>query len=299
MQYRISSSMSSFCRKMDIAEAMQLLVQAGFEAVDFPFSAYSTDPNSPMMRESWRQWVREVKALSEQLNLPIFQAHASWHQAIGDGFRYEAPDEVYYRTMEACHMLGCRNLIFHPLRQPNRVDSLSMRRRIHDYNVRWFHDLVSAAEQFDVVINLENTFDSHHTQTGNDLPYPYTTAQDMLDLMHDIGSSRVAICLDTGHANISAQNIPDMIRRFRGDLATVHLNDNYGYISPVYEDLHLFPGYGRIEWDEVFKALREIKFRGIYNIEPISELKRMPTSVRKIQLHAAADTLRTLLAESE
>ena len=299
MQNRISSSMSSFCKKMDMAQAMRLLAQAGFEAIDFPFSAYSSTPDSPMMQDSWRDWVRQVKALSEQLGLPIYQAHASWEQAIGENFRYEAPHEVYYRTMEACRMVGCKHLIFHPLRQPDRVDSLAMRQRIHDYNVRWFHDLLSAAEEFDVTINLENTFDSHHTQKVGDLPYPYTTAQDMIDLMRDIGSSRVAICLDTGHANISAQDIPAMIRQFRGDLATVHLNDNYGYISPIYEDLHLFPGYGRIEWDEVFHALREVRFRGNYNIEPISELKRMPNSVRAIQLRAAADTLRALLAESE
>ncbi len=282
-----------------MASAMQMVKNAGFEAVDFPFSAYSATPDSPMMQESWRSWVKQVKELSEQLQLPIFQAHASWEQAIGDDFRYEAPHEIYYRTMEACRSLGCRNLIFHPLRQPERVDSLAMRQRIHDYNVRWFHDLVSAAQEFDVVINLENTFDSHHTQKAGDLPYPYTTAQDMIDLMRDIGSNRVAICLDTGHANISAQDIPQMIRVFRSDLATVHLNDNYGYITPIYEDLHLFPGYGRIEWGEVFKALREINFRGIYNIEPIGELKHLPDSVRLIQLRAAADTLHALLRESE
>jgi len=282
-----------------MASAMQMVKQAGFEALDFPFSAYSSTTDSPMMQESWRSWVRQVKELSEQLQLPIFQAHASWHQAIGENFRYEAPDEVYYRTMEACRMVGCKHLIFHPLRQSERVDSLSMKQRIHDYNVRWFHDLLSAAQEYDVTINLENTFDSHHTQRPSDLPYPYTTAQDMLDLMHDIGSTRVAICLDTGHANISAQDIPQMIRAFRSDLATVHLNDNYGYVTPIYEDLHLFPGYGRIEWDEVFKALREIGFKGNYNIEPIAELKRMPDSVRAIQLRAAADTLRALLRHNE
>ena len=299
MQYRISSSMSSFCKKMDMEKAMRLVADAGFEAIDFPFSAYSSTPDSPMMRENWRDWVRQVRELSERLDLPIWQAHASWEQAIGENFRYEAPHEVYFRTMEACRTVGCKHLIFHPLRQPDRVDSMAMRQRIHDYNVRWFHDLVSAAEEFDVTINLENTFDSHHTQRPGDLPYPYTTAQDMIDLMRDIGSSRVAICLDTGHANISAQDIPAMIRAFRGDLATVHLNDNYGYVTPIYEDLHLFPGYGRIEWDEVLRALREVRFRGNYNIEPISELKRMPDSVRAIQLKAAADTLRALIQESE
>jgi len=297
MKQIISSSMSSFCKKMNIATSMQMVKNAGFEALDFPFSAYSSDEGSPLTLESWRSWVRQVKDLTEQLQLPICQSHASWQQAIGDNFRYEPPHEVYYRTMEACRQLGCRHLIFHPLRQPDRVESLSMRQRIHDYNVRWFHDLLSAAESFDVIINLENTFDSHHTQKPGDLPYPYTTAQDMLDLVRDIGSSRVAVCLDTGHANISAQDIPQMIRLLRSDLATVHLNDNYGYISPIYEDLHLFPGYGRIDWQGVFTALEEIRFRGSYNIEPIGELKHLPDSVRQIQLRAAADTLRALLRE--
>ncbi len=299
MHYTISSSMSSLCRNMDMASAMRMVKQAGFDALDFPFSAYSAVPDGPMCREDWRSWVRRVKELSEELHLPIVQAHASWHQAIGDNFRYESPDEVYFRTMEACRMVGCRHMIFHPLRQPERVDSLSMRRRIHDYNVRWFHELISAAQEYDVTINLENTFDSHHTQKAGDPPYPYTTAQDMLDLMHDIGSTRVALCLDTGHANISGQDIPEMIRRFRSDLATVHLNDNYGRISPIYEDLHLFPGCGRIEWDEVLTALREIRFKGSYNIEPIAELRRMPESVCAIQMRAAGDTLRALMIESD
>ena len=297
MNERISTAMASFCRDRSVAETMSLVKTAGFDSLDFPFSAYSNGASAPLNRENWRQWAREVKMISEDLQLPVTQAHASWQQAMGENFRYERPDDLYLRTMEACHILGCRQLIFHPIRQPDRVDSLSMRRRIHDYNIHWFHDLIPAAEAFDIIINLENTFDSHHTQKPGDPPYPYTTAQDMLDLLYDIGSGRVALCLDTGHANISAQDIPSMIRAFRGHLETVHLNDNYGRISPVYEDLHLFPGYGRINWQEVFAALRDIHFQGVMNMEPIGELKHLPDEIRLIQLRAAADTLRGLLGK--
>ena len=119
----------------------------------------------------------------------------------------------------------------------------------------------------------------------------------ILALARDIGGDHVGICLDTGHANISAQNIPAMIRAFGKKLTTVHLNDNYGLISPVYEDLHLFPGSGRIGWDEVFEALKEVHFEGTYNVEPVAELRRMPDRVRRIQLRAGAETLRALLGE--
>ena len=294
MMKKISTAMASFCRDNTVEESLRLVKSAGFDSVDFPLSAYGNSPSKPLFQENWRTWVREVKSICDRLDLPVTQAHAPWDQAIGENFRYEPPQEIFYRAMEACHMLGCRHLIFHPLRQPDRVDSLAMRQRIHDYNVRWFHDLLPAAERFDIVINLENTFDSHHTQKAGDLPYPYTTAQDMLDLMHDIGSTRVQICLDTGHANISEQDIPAMIRAFRSDLATVHLNDNYGRIAPIYEDLHLFPGYGRIDWQAVSQALEDVRFRGTINMEPIGELKHLSDELRLIQLRAAAETLRCL-----
>lgn len=293
MLYRISCAMASLCKAHGLEGAMRLIKDAGFQSLDFPFSTFS-EPDGPMNGEDWRAWVRQVARLSEQLGLPVTQAHATWRQSIPADLHYEPPQEIYFRTIEACAIVGCRHLIFHPLRQPERVDSSAQRSRIHDWNIRWFHDLLPAAERFGVVINLENTFDSHHVQRPGDPPYPYTTAEDMLRLMRDIGSARVQLCLDTGHANISGQDIPAMIRAFRSDLATLHLNDNFGRISPVYEDLHLFPGYGRIEWEGVFAALRETGFKGVLNLEPIGELKRLPREICLVQLRAAAQTLEIL-----
>lgn len=297
MQRRITCSMASFCRSMPMESAMRLLHDASFEGIDFPFSVYSADDAQPLCQENWRQWAREVRRLSEELQLPLVQAHATWRQPLADDLHYDPPHDVYFRTLEACRITGCKQLIFHPLRQNARVDSESMRSRIHERNVRWFCALLSAAEENDVYINIENTFDSHHAQQPGDKPYPYVTAADILALVRDIGSSRVRVCIDTGHANIAAQDIPAILRACRADLATVHLNDNYGLISPVYEDLHLFPGYGRIDWCAVLSALQEVGFDGAFNIEPIAELRRVPNSVRLIQLRAAADTLRALLAE--
>lgn len=294
MYRRITTSMASFCRNRPPEEAMRMVAEAGFEGLDFPLSVYADGYGAPLTGDNWRRWAIETAVCAERLRLPVVQAHAPWGQPIGDGFRYEAPWDIFERVMEVCHILGCRNLIFHPLRQPDRVDSAAMRQRIHDYNVRWFHDLLPWAERYDIVINLENTFDSHHVQRPSDPPYPYTRAEDMLALQRDIGSSRVMLCLDTGHANIEAQDVPAMIRAYRGELATVHLNDNYGRIGPIYEDLHLFPGSGLLDWSAIFSALREIGFSGAYNMEPIAALKRQPDELRHISLRAAATILRSL-----
>ena len=294
MENRISSAAASFCREASLEKSMELIKSAGFHSMDFPFSAYSREENDPMLGENWRAWVVQVKKLSDGYALPVTQAHAVWNQGIPEDFHFEKPREVFFRTIEGCKVLGCRHLIFHPIRQSHRVGTGEQREKIHAWNVRWFRELVPAAEEFGVILNLENTFDSHHTQLPGDPLYPYVTGEDMLRLREDIGSDMVQICLDTGHAHISGQDIPQMIRDFGEHLTTLHLNDNYGLIGPLYEDLHLFPGYGKIQWKPIFDALREIDFRGVLNIEPIGELKRMPDEIRLIQLKAAAETLRTL-----
>lgn len=272
MQYKISSAMASFCERAGMESAMEQIKAAGFTSLDFPLHLFVVHFDAPLLRENWRDWVREIASISRRLQLPITQAHAPWLQYIPEDFHYEAPWEMYYRCMEACAILDCPHLVFHPVRQKERVDSAAMRERIHDWNVRWFHDLTSAAERWGVCLNLENTFDSHKVQKEGDLPYPYTTAEDMLSLVRDIGSAHVGLCLDTGHANLSGQDIPAMIRAFRGNLFTLHLNDNWGKGELGKEDRHLFPGEGNILWRPVLRALREISYRGVWNFEPIAIL---------------------------
>lgn len=294
MAYKISSTIASLCKNSTPEAAMTLLRRAGFDAVDFPLSHFSVYPTSPLCREDWRDWVRGIRRHAESIHLPVAQAHAMWDQRMAADLHYEHPWEIFERTMEACHMLGCQHLIFHPVRQPERVDSERLRRRIHDWNVRWFYELIPFAERYDVIIDLENTFDSHHVQQAGDAPYPYVTAEDMLSLQRDIGSTRVQLCLDTGHANISGQDVPQMIRTFRGNLSTLHLNDNFGQRTDAPEDLHLFPGEGTLNWPAILAALREINYRGVLNIEPIAQLRTQTQEERLACMCAAADFLHSL-----
>lgn len=290
MQYKISSAMASFCQLEGIERAMEQLKAAGFSSVDFPLHLFAVGFDAPLLRENWREWVRELASVCRRLQLPVTQAHAPWVQDIPVDFHYEAPWEMYYRCIEACAVLDCRHLIFHPIRQRERVDSLAMRERIHDWNVRWFHDLTATAERWGVYLNLENTFDSHKVQKEGDLPYPYTTAEDMLALVRDIGSAYVSLCLDTGHANLSGQDIPAMIRAFRGNLTTLHLNDNRGKGEKGKEDLHLLPGKGMISWRPVVEALAEISYRGVWNFEPID---RLPEAEREQRIALLSDARRS------
>lgn len=289
---KYTSAMAHFCKTTTVFDAMQTIRDAGFDGLDFPISVYSRPLDSPLRKDDWRQWTREVRRFSDRIGLPVLQAHASWEQTVAEDFHFEPPYEIYARTMEACHILGCRNLVFHPVLYLFRVREEGMKERLHEWNVQWFRALLPLAEKFDLVIELENMFDYRHVQLPGDPAFPYTSAEDMLALCDRLNSDRVRICLDTGHANIAGQDVPAMIRRYGNRLAVLHLNDNFGKIEPVFEDLHLFPGYGLLDWEAIFSALHEIRYDGTVNMEPVAQLDRMPPELRVLQLRTALEILR-------
>ena len=289
---KYTSAMAHFCKTTTVFDAMQTIRDAGFDGLDFPISVYSRPLDSPLRKDDWRQWTREVRRFSDRIGLPVLQAHASWEQTVAEDFHFEPPYEIYARTMEACHILGCRNLVFHPVLYLFRVRGEGMKERLHEWNVQWFRVLLPLAEKFDLVIELENMFDYRHVQLPGDPAFPYTSAEDMLALCDWLNSDRVRICLDTGHANIAGQDVPAMIRRYGNRLAVLHLNDNFGKIEPVFEDLHLFPGYGLLDWEAIFSALHEIRYDGTVNMEPVAQLDRMPPELRVLQLRTALEILR-------
>ena len=83
------------------------------------------------------------------------------------------------------------------------------------------------------------------------------------------------ICLDTGHTNKAysiggrdGERVPDVIETihlFRSDIKVLHLNDNNGFT-----DQHLPPMLkmeGGVKWNEVYAALDDVGYKGIYNFE--------------------------------
>ena len=83
------------------------------------------------------------------------------------------------------------------------------------------------------------------------------------------------VCMDTGHTNKATKfnrnpKVPEAIRRLGGAITVLHINDNN-----TVGDQHLLPfvdksGWqleGTIDWDETIRALREIGYDGVYNME--------------------------------
>ncbi len=104
---------------------------------------------------------------------------------------------------------------------------------------------------------------------------PLSSTSNLINIIEEISSPRVGICLDIGHANLT-ENPLEAIARCAGHLFAIHLSDNCGQT-----DQHLIPGEGNIPWPAVFRKLQEAGFRGPLTLE-LRQYGDWPTFREKI-----------------
>jgi D-psicose/D-tagatose/L-ribulose 3-epimerase len=84
-----------------------------------------------------------------------------------------------------------------------------------------------------------------------------TTAEQAIEVVDRVNHPACKIMLDTFHMNIEEDSMGDAIRKVGTRLIQVHSNENNRGT----------PGNGHVPWEEVAKALKDIKFDGVLVIE--------------------------------
>lgn len=294
---RMSCSAGAMSRVSDLDSLIALLSRAGYDTVDFWLFRYCNAPTEPMWQDNWREWVCETRAKLDAAGIAVGQVHAWWDhpdQVMEDG-SFDLPGEIFRRNIEACRMLSSDKLVFHPIERWHRNTQPEHRQWVLDANVAWFSALLPCAEEFGVQLLIENLFDYKHVQQPGDQPFPCGTAEDVLYIINKINHPLMKACLDTGHANIAGSDVAGMVRLYGDKLAALHLQDNFGKIGPIYEDIHMNLTCGRIPWQEVFAALCDIGYQGTLNLEVNAELPRLPDELRLVHLKYGRELLRTIV----
>lgn len=84
------------------------------------------------------------------------------------------------------------------------------------------------------------------------------TAQEALDYVKEVDSPAVGVLLDTYHMNIEEFSIGNAIRTVGNKLVGFHVGENNRSV----------PGRGHLDWDEIFKALKDVGYKGRIVAEP-------------------------------
>jgi len=115
-------------------------------------------------------------------------------------------------------------------------------------------ELLDYAEGKDVELLIEP---AHRYETTLIL-----TVEDGLRMIEEIGSDRLGILLDTGHANVNGEDLAEVVTRLKGIPLHIHVDDNNGD-----SDAHLIPGEGIIDFAPFAQALKEIGYQGFVSAE--------------------------------
>jgi D-psicose/D-tagatose/L-ribulose 3-epimerase len=90
--------------------------------------------------------------------------------------------------------------------------------------------------------------------------YLYNTLGDIAELIKEVDHPNLQMIYDTHHAHIEEKNMREVILRHRDVLAHVHISENDRGT----------PGQGQVNWKDVFKTLKEIKYDSWLTIEAFS-----------------------------
>lgn len=152
--------------------------------------------------------------------------------------------------------------------------------------------LAARAERLGVTIALENLAPTYpREELLSDKPLVLRA------LGHRIGSPRVGLCLDVGHAHVVAElkhtALDHLVFPALDTAVLFHLHDNLGArwngsappeLDPVRLDLHLAPGEGTVPWESIAPALASHGAPLMLEVPPF----RRPEPA---ELHAAARRL--------
>ena len=159
--------------------------------------------------------------------------------------------EFLKQQARALHKVGIKTLggILYsswPGKLPGTTDKQSSLER----SVASMREAIKVAEDSEVTFNMEvvNRFEQ----------YLLNTAEEAVRYVEMVGSENCKILLDTFHMNIEEDS-------FRGAIVTA--GDKLGHVH-LGETNRRAPGRGKMAWDEIFGALREIDYRGAIVMEP-------------------------------
>ena len=238
-------------------EYIRELHRAGFCYIDL--SMYSFKPDCVYMQEEWRDAVKKLISVADQLGMQFVQAHSQGGNPLS-----EDPEHVNFllkatlRSIEICQMLGIKNTVVHNGCKPGIT-----KEEWFVQNKKFYEKLFPTMERCGVNVLCENS-----TKSNMGEQYFINTGKDMREFIEYVDHPLIHGCWDTGHANCEGSQY-DEIMALGEELFAIHYNDNHGT-----KDDHIAPFLGRLNHDEVIKALIDVKFSGYFTLECNSTLIR-------------------------
>ena len=241
----------------DDVRAVRTIANAGFDAYDITLDA----KGHYIYDDDYMQKTKCLKREADALGLPCLQAHSpALKIASMEDFNRDVA--LHSRSIEMCHELECSMLVVHPGKNYSAAENYA----------NLYGKLLPMAERMGVRIATENMWNWNEDKT---LTYPSAcgSVEDFCAHIDIANSYYLTGCLDIGHAEMTgAPGAATMIRGLgKSRIGCLHVHDN-----DVVRDRHTLPYQGKINWEEVIAALRDIGYEEHFTFEAGNFIKHYP-----------------------
>lgn len=222
-----------------------------FKHFDLSFPSFVAENNSD---EFYEKFIKDVKAVCEKYNYDFTMAHCPYKYNPHDGeenFNRQIKDAQY--AIKACAELNIDRMTVHA-----GFSFCENKDEMFEKNVIYFSSILPFAEKYNVFLMVENISEKIYKRQ-----FVIETAEDIIHLRELLGNHNlIRACWDTGHANVNALDQYANIIKLKDLLFGLHIQDNNGY-----NDDHMVPLFGNVNYDDVMKALLDISYKGPFNLE--------------------------------
>lgn len=195
-----------------------------------------------------------LQALALEYGVEVWSMHLPWYAEEEYGnIDVSSTDadirrrtlEYYLPVMEKAAEFGINKFVVHPSREPITAEERPERIKCAQDTL---DKMARKAKQLGAVIAVE---DLPRTCLGN-------CSDEILKLISVNDDLRV--CFDTNH--LLFEDNAQFIRKVGEKIVTLHVSD-YDFVN----ERHWLPGEGKVDWQSVITALREISYNGVWLYE--------------------------------
>ena len=246
-------------RLTDYTEAVKRLYDTGYRVLDFSFT-HQNHEDFILRGDDWQNKVDRVANAAAALGVTFSQSHVPFvKQSHLDGdpsFKLPGYEEYFFESMRRAYiasgMLGVKYAVSHPISfsEYNYEEMPTMERN---------HQLLDPYVELGIKNNVGTAFENQLPSLDRKYPTRYCTHyEQLIRFVDSYNDPMVAICWDTGHANMMKFDQVRALRAIGHRLKALHINDNhYGT-----RDEHLLPFLGEIDWYRLIPVLAEIGYDG-------------------------------------
>ena len=260
----ISTELYSLYKLGDFKYIFTLLKESGFTAYDFSMNWEGLSSNI-VCSDNYIEKAKKIRNIADEVGIKCNQSHAPLTRERLGEFEYgEKGEELLKRAIQISGVLGAKICVIH---QP----------KLHtaQENFKFFKKFEGLARHNEIKIALENLWNWNKENdcakvVACSQPNSFKEHLDLLDKDVFVG------CIDIGHAEMKGLDTDavSMIKTLGNRIGAMHLHDN-----DKHYDWHWMPFTMKIDFEGIFRALKEVGYSGDITFETDNYINKFPVEL--------------------